>query len=456
MSGYKETTAFLDSLVNYEKLKDYDYKKSMKLNRMKKFLKLLGNPQGSFRSIHIAGTKGKGSTSAMLYYVLKEKGLKVGLYTSPHLIDWRERVRISPKSKVQSPKLNNEEELISEEELCELVNEIRQKVNEFNRDTNLGVLTFFEVFTAIAFLYFARNKIDIAILETGLGGRCDATNVVEAVIACITSISFDHTRLLGPTLRDIAKEKAGIIKKNCQVISSPQNPAALAVIEEVCKSKGARLYRQGKDFKVSLSKQSPFSKNHRLQRFDVSGIFGRYENIHMPLIGGYQAENAATAICALEILRDYGIHLTDDDIHQGFSKISWPGRFEIVKENPCVVLDGAHNKASAAALAKVVKETFPHRNCILILGVCKDKDIKGMAIALCPLASHIILTKADNPRALKPSALLELLRDIHPKITETEDIKEAINYARRLATAEDLILITGSLYLVGEARRLLV
>lgn len=441
--GYKETVSYLDSLVNYERLISYDYRNSMKLDRMKKFLTLLGNPQNNFRCVHIAGTKGKGSTSAMLYYVLKEKGLNVGLYTSPHLIDWRERIRLSPKLNNNE----NEDGLISEEGLCDIVDEIKENIGEFNRNTNLGVLTFFEVFTAIAFLYFAKNKVDIAILETGLGGRYDATNVVDAIIAVITPISFDHTRLLGSTLREIAKEKAGIIKQNYRVVSSPQEPEAMDVISSACKEKKARLYQQGKDVSVKVNLQNP-----RFQRFDVSGMFGRYTDIQMPLIGRYQAENAATSICALELLRDYDIYVSDDDIHNGFSKIFWPGRFEVVRHNPAIVLDGAHNKASAVALVEVIKEIFPDRDCILILGVCHDKDIEGMAMELCPAASHIIVTKANNPRALKPRILLEILQDFHNNIIEKENIREALNYTYTLASKDDLILITGSLFLVGEAR----
>jgi len=445
---YPETISYLESFINYEKIPVYPYKESLKLERIRDFLARIDNPQQSLRCIHIAGSKGKGSTCAFITYILREAGFRVGLYTSPHLSDFRERIRILNSGLKFQVSGGDFEGMISEEELSGLVEKLKPAIEEYNRSSKYGALSFFELYTALAFVYFKEKKVDFAVLETGLGGRLDATNTVDPLVCAITSISYEHTQKLGNTLREIASEKAGIIKAHSSeliapslnVVSAPQEKEAMDVIEKKCKEIGAKLYEVGKDI--------TYKRNN--DKFSVRGVSGEYKDLKIRLLGEHQLVNAAVAIGVVEALRPFGINTGAEAIRKGFNNAVWPGRCEVVSRNPLVVLDGAQNIASTRVLKKTIKGNFKYKKLILILGISKDKDIKGICNELYDLADEVILTQADNPRATEPEMLAKYFKDKAAHITN--NVKEAKALAGRRAKKEDLILVTGSLFVVGEFR----
>jgi len=332
---YAEALRYLESFIDYEKISSYKYRDAVNLNRVEALLDGLGNPQRNFKSIHIAGTKGKGSTCAFVYSILKESGRKTGLYTSPHLIDFKERIRISfPK-----------ERGIEEYEVAVLVARIKSFLDKFTKASKFGSPTFFEVYTALAFLFFSIKKVDIAVVEVGMGGRLDATNVVTPLVAGITPISFDHTDKLGPTLEAIAKEKCGIVKNNCVVVASEQSSVVMNCIRKAAIDKNARLYEAGKDIFYE-----PLTADPEGQTFHVRGIFGDYTLLTTPLLGRHQIVNAACAIGIIEALRSKDILICSHNITSGIRNVNWPGRVQVVGRRPWIILDGAQNEASAKAL----------------------------------------------------------------------------------------------------------
>ncbi len=448
--SYPEAVKYLESLINYEKIPAYPYKESLKLERIRDFLDIIGNPQEFLRCIHIAGTKGKGSTCVFITYILRQAGYKVGLYTSPHLSDFRERIRIlgnqSPITNHQSPK--DFEGMISKDELTDLISRLKPSIEKYNKGSKYGPLSFFEVYTSLAFVYFKEHKVDFAVLETGLGGRLDATNVVNPWVCAITPLSYEHTQKLGNALWEIATEKAGIIKmqnakckrQNLIVISAPQKKEAIKVIRDRCKEVGAKLYEVGRDIEYKKTKEG----------FKVKGLFGEYPNLKIRLMGSHQLINATVAIGVIESLRLHNIDVSIDSIRGGLYNVVWPGRCEVVSQNPLVVLDGAQNVASSSALKEAIKESFKYKKLILVLGISQDKDIKGICNELYDLADEVILTKADNPRATQPQVLAGYFKgkDTHT----TGNVKEAKAKALRIAKKEDLVLVCGSLFVVGEFR----
>jgi len=447
---YLETVQYLESFINYEKIPVYPYKESLKLERVKNFLATIDNPQDSLKCLHIAGTKGKGSTCVFVAYILRQAGYKVGLYTSPHLSDFRERIRIlRPKPLDNSPQTAKDfEGMISKGEVTGLVERLKPLIQDYNKYSEYGPLSFFEVYTSLAFLYFKEKKVDFAVLETGLGGRLDATNVVNPLVAAITPISYEHTQKLGNTLREITTEKAGIIKVHrLIVISAPQEKETMEVIRQKCKEAGAKLYEVNKDIFYEKANKG----------FNVMGIFGEYPNLEIRLLGEHQRINATVAIGIIEALRFYGIYVGIDSIREGLYNTFWPGRCEIVSRNPLVVLDGAQNIASMKALKEAVKENFSaeggkYKRLILILGISSDKDVKGICNEIYDLADEIVLTKADNSRATAPQTLVKYFNG--KKVHITDNAKEAKELAYRLTKKEDLILVCGSLFVVGESRTL--
>ena len=432
---------YLNSLTNYEKNTNYSYKKDLKLARIQGFLSLLGNPQDSLRIIHIAGTKGKGSTCAFLAYILRESGFSVGLYTSPHLNDFRERIRIlSPFVHNRRRKAEDFEGMISKEALSSLVKELKPMINKYNRYSKYGRLSFFEVYTALAFLYFKRQKIDFAVLETGLGGRLDATNAVKPLVCGITPISLEHVQILGNTLAKIAAEKAGIIKHpGAIVISALQVKEAQKIIHNRCEKFQTKLYEVGREIKYSNSKRG----------LVIKGLKNIYKNLHLSLLGEHQAANAALAVGLAEALSSYGFNLKASAIRQGLSNAVWPGRCELVHRKPLIILDGAQNLASVNVLKKTIRDNFEYKKLILILGISSDKDISGICKALSSLADSVILTCAATPRAADPQKLAKYFKS---KLHLTFSVKEAKLLARNLANKKDLILVTGSLFVIGEFR----
>lgn len=443
--NYPEALEYLDSFVDYEKQVTYDYN-SFRLERIRRLLELLGNPQSKIKTIQIAGTKGKGSTCVFVSSILREAGFKVGLYTSPHLVNLRERIRI-----LNSESKTVAEEIISREEICALVGKMEPQIERVHNE--LGELTFFEVITALAFLYFNIKSVDLMVLEVGFGGRLDATNVVEALVCGITPISQEHTDKLGNTLRDIAREKSGIIKDNISlsplhtqiVVTAPQKKDALEIIRETCKKKKARLYEVNRNIffeKVDFGQER--------QVFNVKGIWGEYPHLGIKLLGEHQLINAATAVGIVESLRFQDIFLPPYAIRRGLENVRWPGRLEIVKRNPLIVLDGAHNRESASVLKEAVKKLFSYEKLILVLGLSKDKDIAGIFQELKDVSDEVILTQAANPRAANSEVIKKYIDNKDAILTST--VGEALDKAQTRAKKEDLILVTGSLFVVGEAR----
>jgi dihydrofolate synthase/folylpolyglutamate synthase len=391
--------------------------------------------------------------------MLKESGYKVGLYTSPHLSDFRERIRILiHRSQVTGHRSQDFEGMISEDELVDLVERLRPSIEKYNRDSKYGPLSFFEVYTALAFVYFKEKNVDFAVLETGLGGRLDATNIVQPIVCAITPISYEHTQKLGNTLIEIAREKAGIIKpvigyrlsvigrtpntehRTPIVISAPQEREASQVIRNRCRKVGAKLYEVNKDIFYEKTKEG----------FNVISIFGEYSNLETHLLGIHQLINASVAIGVIEALRFYNIIIDTTSVKEGLYNTLWPGRCEVISRDPLVVLDGAQNTASARALKETIKEKFQYKRLILVLGISKDKDIKGVCNELNDLPDEIILTQANNPRAQEPQALAGFFNK--RKVHLTSDIREAKEKIKVLAGKGDLVLVTGSLFVVGEFR----
>lgn len=401
------------------------------LRRVEELLQRLGNPHLAARSIHVAGTKGKGSIAAMIASVLAA-GYKVGLFTSPHLHTLRERISIDGK-------------LITEKELAGLVERLKPEIEAVNREGSFGQLTTFEILTALAFSYFKEKEVEFQVLEVGLGGRLDATNVVKAEVCVISSISFDHTDVLGNTLAQIATEKAGIIKPGSIVVSSPQSPEAARVIEKVCQEKGVRLIRAGKEI---TWQRKAFDLSG--QYFRVKGISNNYE-LFIPLLGTHQLENAATAVAALEALATKGVRVSPESIASGLTKVQWQGRLQILQREPMFVVDGAHNADSARRLKEALQQYFDFEQSILILGASWDKDIPGMVAELATLFNRVIVTRSRHPRAATLSGLQAEFSKwgIEPEIAESVPL--AVDRALATAKPNDLICATGSLFIVAEA-----
>jgi dihydrofolate synthase/folylpolyglutamate synthase len=477
---YQQTIQYLDSFINYEKKSAYPYKESFKLERIQEFLKSIGNPQDYLKCIHIAGTKGKGSVCAFCAYILKEAGYKVGLYTSPHLSDVRERIRILRPSGHQSPVTSHHiedfEGMISQSELVNLVKTLKPKIDDYAKKSPYGPLSFFEVYTALAFAYFKEKNVDLAVLETGLGGRLDATNAVDALICGITSISYDHMNKLGNTLTEIATEKAGVIKskkspalrdlaldQNVErekgrsqkliVITAPQEDEVIKVIRQRCSEQDATLYEIGKDIIVEQT-----SSNIDFQCFALNGTFGKHRDLKIKLQGKHQLINAALAVSLIDgLVPLLQMKVPGEDIKKGLYNTVWPGRFEIISRSPLVVLDGAHNDASIKALTQTLQESYPGKNITFILGISRDKDIKEICHALALVGNNFIMTRADNPRAFHPQDIQSCMGVFKPaaSITLTNTVKEALSLAKQKVERDGLIVVTGSLFIVAEARDLL-
>ncbi|MCX5679660.1 MAG: bifunctional folylpolyglutamate synthase/dihydrofolate synthase [Candidatus Omnitrophica bacterium] len=427
---YPEALKYLDSFINYEKKDGYSYKESFKLDRIKRLTEDLGDPQLDVRSIHVAGTKGKGSVSAITHSILKSQGLTTGLYTSPHLENFRERIRLN-------------DSLISENDVAHLIEKIKPVIEGRTGPKP----SFFEVYTALAYLYFSEEDADLAVYETGLGGRLDATNVLKPLVSAITPISYEHIDKLGHTLGEIAFEKAGIIKRGSVCVTAHQEKEVFDVISSVCSQRGAKLMVVGKDisFEEVLC-------NDKGSVFNVSGIFGRYPMLECGLLGSHQIANAALSIGIIESLRFSGITISPEAIRSGIKTAVWPGRLEVVSRRPLVVLDGAQNRASAKALADAVKKIFKYNKLKLVLGVSKDKDIEGLLEELMPISDSVVVTKSKIvERAADPEGIKAMIGR-SKKIVMTSCVDEAMDTALSQAGTHDLVLVTGSLFVVGEAR----
>jgi dihydrofolate synthase/folylpolyglutamate synthase len=431
--NYRQAEDYILSFTDYEKIPGIAYTSAnYDLRRMEKLLQPLGNPHLGTKTVHIAGTKGKGSIAAMISQVLITAGYKAGLFTSPHLHTLRERSRINGT-------------MIPEADFAALVTKLKPLVEKVNKEAAYGELTTFEILTAVVFAYFKNSQVDFQVLEVGLGGRLDATNIAKADVCVISSISLDHIEILGDTVAKIAAEKAGIIKPGCIVVSSPQAKEATKVIEQVCQQQGARLIQVGKD----ITWQKTGGDLHQ-QTLTVKGKTGNYD-LTIPLLGDYQLENTATALATLEALVSLGLNISAQNIAQGFSQVSWPGRLQILSREPMLVVDGAHNAYSMKKLAEAVKQCFHYGRCFVIFGTSCDKDITGMAQELKSLADEIIVTSSSHPRAASTSILVEDFAKLDIKAKITENVSGALSQALAIAKKTDLILVTGSLFVVAEA-----
>jgi dihydrofolate synthase/folylpolyglutamate synthase len=444
MSRYQDALDYIFSYVNYEKQARYAYDAmTFNLSRMEQLLERLGRPQDRFRCVHIAGTKGKGSTSATVESVLRASGFRTGLYTSPHLHAFRERIRVDGR-------------LMSRADLVTLLEETKPAVEQ-----TAGV-TAFEVMTALAFAYFAKEGVEWVVLEVGLGGRLDATNVVQPEVCAITSLSYDHVELLGHTLSLIAWEKAGIIKPGVPVVSSPQESEAMAVIERVCRDAGAKLVRVGTDWTWRRDGADMLG-----QELTVWGPGGTpmYTELRTPLLGQHQLTNMTTAVAILEELRLQGVPISEAELRRGMLSARWPGRFEFLSTRPPLVVDSAHNADSAqklrAALAEYVPRP-PRRRLCLVFGASADKDIEGMLhVFLAPKeetgyqpADKVIVSKSGHPRSADTAQLADLVRSLNPTcpISVQDNLDSALTEALVWAGTDDLICVTGSIFVVAQAR----
>jgi len=430
---FQEAEAFLDATALH------GVKPS--LERIELLCRKLGDPQKRFPSLHVTGTNGKTSTARMIASVLEEGGRRVGLYTSPHLHSVTERIMV-------------DERPIRREDFASLMTRIAPLVEETDRETG-DPLSYFEVSTALAFAYFAARRVDVAVVEVGMGGRWDATNLVDARVAVVTNVAMDHVEELGPTLADIAREKAGIIKPGCIAVGGALTPEALEVVEEACAEKGVSLKLLGRDFEVLYQVTLGVQTERLGQMVGIRGLFRQYADLYIPLLGDYQAVNAACAVAALEAWAGSPRRLPYEDVERGLARVSSPGRLEVVSYHPLVLLDGAHNLDGARKLARVLANDLDYERLILVLGILQDKDWRSMLEVLVPLAGEVVVTRPRNERAASLEMLAEEVRRLGKKAVEVEGVAEAVRRARTLASVSDLVCVTGSLYTVGEAREAL-
>ncbi|HOJ51708.1 MAG TPA: folylpolyglutamate synthase/dihydrofolate synthase family protein [Syntrophales bacterium] len=376
-----------------------------------------GNPQRTYPSVIVGGTNGKGSVCSALACILRQAGYKVGLYTSPHLVDVRERIRVN-------------ENLISSAEFMRILDELIEAGGD--------KLTYFEILTALAFQYFKDSKVDIAVLEVGMGGRLDATNVADPLVSVITNISRDHCEFLGNRLIEIAREKAGIIREDGICLTGVRHKTVRDEIERIAKARGARLYMLGRDFRVR--------RRDREVGFDYYGLYGNFRFLSFGLSGPHQIKNAALAVGAGEILSRLGFTITEEHLRRGLEHVKWEGRLERVADRPVTLLDGAHNTAGIGALCRALKENYPGKRFIFVFGCLADKDYKSMLARLRSLADLIILTHPPTARG-RPTS--DLIPAVHGDFEVVEDPVSAYEKARTLAQKDDIVCVTGSLYLVG-------
>jgi len=426
---YQQAVDYIYSYMDFEvvphALGGYD------LRRVEELLAHIDNPQLRAKSVHIAGSKGKGSTAAMIASVLTTAGYTTGLYTSPHLHRINERVRVDGR-------------LIADDEFAAIMTRLLPKIESVNQRATYGQLTTFELLTALAFTYFCDKAAAFQVLEVGLGGKYDASNVINAQVSVITSISYDHTEILGHTLTEIAGEKCGIIKPGNTVITAPQAAEAAAVIEAACLSNQARLLHAGQD----ITWQPEYHDLDR-QQLKVNGRLGEYQ-LTIPLLGDHQLENAALAVAALEVLIEQGITIPRQSILQGLEQVNWPGRLQVLHRQPYLVVDGAHNPDSIRKLRQTLKQYFEFKRAVLIVGTSADKDIAGIVSGLLPITDRVIVTHSQHPRAAAAAPIVAEFTRQGVTAVVADDAAAALSLAREQAGPRDLICATGSLFIVAE------
>ena len=438
VNSYAKALRFLASLSDYEHLRIVRYNaQNFDLDRMRTLLRKLNNPQDKFRSVHIAGTKGKGSTCAMIASMLQANGYKVGLYTSPHLNDIRERIQINGH-------------MISHADFARIVKQIEPLVNK-----SRPVPTYFDVLTAVAFQYFAEHKVDIGVIETGLGGRLDSTNVLKPEVTAITSISKDHMQQLGYTLPKIAEEKAGIFKPGVPALTVQQPPEVESVLQRSAEKVGAPFDVCGKSIEFSYRFESSRMLGPH-NRICLTTPNSKFEHLAVPLLGEHQAINCGLALSVIDRLKTRGLALNDSRSMEGLAKTNIPGRMEMISQIPRIIVDGAHNAASLDAMMRAIGQHVPYDSMVVIFGCCADKDVSGMLDRITSGADKVIFTKVNNIRTANPDELAAAYVEQYGKMAQVaRSLQDALDIANRAVTKEDLICITGSFYLVGEAKKLI-
>jgi dihydrofolate synthase/folylpolyglutamate synthase len=430
-SLFQQALDFIYSFIDYER-QGPRVRQTWDLRRVEALLSLLGNPHLKSKTIHIAGSKGKGSVASMTASALTEAGYKTGLFTSPHLHFYNERIRIDSS-------------YISNDEIVEMVARVKPAVEAVNRDATYGKLTTFEVTTAIGFCYFAEMGVDFQVIEVGLGGRLDATNVVNPEVCAITPISYEHMDLLGNTLTEIATEKAGIIKPGCTVVTSPQVEEAGRVFEEITRRRQARLIRVGRDITYKDLGFEGFK-----QSLQVKGRLGEYK-LTIPLLGQYQLDNTSVAVGILEVLMEKAYQIPVLKLTEGIAKVNWEARLQVINRRPLVIVDGAHNGDSAHKLREALRHYFKYDNAILILGLSSDKDTEAIVNELAPEFSRVIATRSIHPRAMATEPIVKEFKKHGIEAQQTDDISLALPIALKIAGEKDMICITGSLFVASGA-----
>lgn len=445
---YQESLDFLYSFIDYSLKRNFrNAAENFNLDRMRHFMALMGDPQKDYGIIHVAGTKGKGSVSSMCASILKAQGYRTGLYTSPHMVDFTERIRI-----------NGEE--IGREDLVSLVGELRSVTEAVPQ------ITTFELTTALAFLYFSRQKVDYAVFEVGLGGRLDATNIVDPILSVITSISYDHTKILGDTLSEIAGEKGGIIKPGRPVVVAPQKEEARLKLEQIAAERGAPLIQVGRDYLFAADSHSLSGQTFLVWTPDEQSMVDEFIEsggrdiwsplrFHIPLLGFHQVENAATAFAALKTAEKLGVTLNQQAYEHGFASVDWPGRLEVLRKSPPVVVDSAHNRYSALRLRQAMDDYFPGLPIVLVFGASEDKDVNGMFQELLPRVRQVITTQSIHPRAFDAVALTDMVHRSGRSAKAIVPVEDALAEALREAGTEAVVLIAGSVFIAAAAREVL-
>lgn len=409
----------------------------LELDTILNILSQLNTPQNSYNTIHVAGTNGKGSTATCIASILTASGFKTGIYTSPHLVQFNERICV------------NGEQISN--------NDVLRAYKAVNTaDNGLRRATFFEIVTAMAFYHFAKEKVEWAVIETGMGGRFDATNIITPKVSVITNLSIEHSDYLGHTIKDLAREKGGIIKPGVPAVTAVSQPTGIERLTKISKDRGAALYQFKKDF--SIRKTSGQLTNRR-PTYNYKGIHQKIKDLTKPLPGEHQRENLSLALAACELIFEQNkkidprYELTLKTVHKGLAKVKWPGRLEKVMDKPLVILDGAHNLKASVLLSKYLNQTLGDKKLTLVIGILDDKPYEAMLKKLLPRAQRVIVTKAQNNRSIEPVALAAAVRKIFKdELLIIEDVKKAISHAITTSCKEDAICIAGSLYVVGEAK----
>jgi dihydrofolate synthase / folylpolyglutamate synthase len=432
-TAYQEALDYLYSFVDYSLTRSFRYSPDkFDLGRMEAFLALLGNPHRQYPVIHVAGTKGKGSTAAMISSALSAGGYQVGFYTSPHLQEFTERIQIIGQE-------------IAPEDLVELVEYVKPFVNQVER------LTTFEIITALGFIHFARQNCNVAVVEVGLGGRLDATNLVDPLVSVITSISLDHVAVLGDTLAKIAYEKGGIIKPGRPVVLSPQPDEARQVLVDLAAERGCAVTEVGRDYHYSAGPHDLDRQEFTVRWDDGAGI-----ELSIPLLGLHQVENAATAYATLQVAAQQGLRLEQAAIEHGFANVRWPGRFEVLRKVPPLIVDSAHNRDSARRLRQALEDYLPGKPVVLVFGASEDKDIAGMLAELQPRIYRLVATQSFHPRAVAAEDLAAQANQLGIAAETVVPVEEAFEAALRLAQEKQdaAILVTGSLFIAAAVREI--